>query len=236
MKITLYQMIPELDTDRLLYMAYDHIRCAYGEEFPSHLYEAVYSGEFDAKRLDDIFLIFNHDFPDDYRGRSMSVSDVLEVIKSPDESMFYYCDSPAGYKEIKFDKQKAMLQVQNHDFQNTLIIKQNMRIFFVGENGLEDHFCDKIVLKRCQYSQCQIGYELQMYRGNENKYIKRQFLTKPLFVLTKCNLKMPESVLYNIKDKDGMVIKKSRFSMHSLDILGAVSTWIMRSGFTFENM
>ena len=111
-----------------------------------------------------------------------------------------------------------------------------MRIFFVGENGLEDHFCDKIVLQRCKYSQCQIGYELQMYSGNENKYITRQFLTKPLFVLTKCNLKMPESVLYNIKDKDGMIIKKSRFSMHSLDILGAVSTWIMHSGFTFENI
>ena len=108
--------------------------------------------------------------------------------------------------------------------------------FFVGENGLEDHFCDKIVLQRCKYSQCQIGYELQMYRGNENKCITRQFLTKPLFVLTKCNLKMPESVLYNIKDKDGMIIKKSRFSMHSLDILGAVSTWIIQSGFDFENM
>ena len=165
----------------------------------------------------------------------MSVSDVLEVIKSPTESIFYYCDS-VGYKEIEFDKQKTMLPIQNHDFQNTLIIKQNMRIFFVGENGLEDHFCDKIVLQRCKYSQCQIGYELQMYSGNENKYITRQFPTKPLFVLTKCNLKMPESVLYNIKDKDGMIIKKSRFSMHSLDILGAVSTWIMHSGFTFENI
>lgn len=236
MKITLYQMIIEFDTDRLSFMPLSHIKCAYGDEFPAHLYESVYSGEFDAEHLDDIFCIFNNNFPDDYRGRSMSVSDVVEVIKSQTESVFYYCDSPFGYPEIEFDKRKAMLQIQNHDFQNTLIIKQNMRIFFVGENGLEDHFCDKIVLQRCKYSQCQIGYELQMYRGNENRYITRQFLTKPLLVLTKCNLKMPESVLYNIKDKDGMIIKKSRFSMHSLDILGAVSTWIMHSGFTFENM
>jgi len=235
MKITLYQIIAEFDTDRLMFNNFDYMRIACGNKIPAHLYEAVYSGEFDTERLNDIFYIFNQDFPDDYRGRSMSVSDVLEVIKSPTESVFYYCDS-VGYKEIEFDKQMAMLPIQNHDFQNTLIIKQNMRIFFVGENGLEDHFCDKIVLQRCKYSQCQIGYELQMYRGNENKYITRQFLTKPLFVLTKCNLKMPESVLYNIKDKDGMIIKKSRFSMHSLDILGAVSTWIMHSGFTFENM
>lgn len=235
MKITLYQIIAEFDTDRLMFNSFDYMSIACGNKIPAHLYEAVYSGEFDTERLSDIFYIFNQDFPDDYRGRSMSVSDVLEVIKSPTESVFYYCDS-VGYKEIEFDKQKAMLPIQNHDFQNTLIIKQNMRIFFVGENGLEDHFCDKIVLKRCKYSQCQIGYELQMYRGNENKYITRQFLTKPLFVLTKCNLKMPESVLYNIKDTDGVIIKKSRFSMHSLDILGAVSTWIMHSGFTFENM
>ncbi len=235
MKITLYQIIAEFDTDRLMFNSFDYMRIACGNKIPAHLYEAVYSGDFDTERLSDIFYVFNQDFPDDYRGRSMSVSDVLEVIKSPTESVFYYCDS-VGYKEIEFDKQKAMLPIQNHDFQNTLIIKQNMRIFFVGENGLEDHFCDKIVLQRCKYSQCQIGYELQMYRGNENKYITRQFLTKPLFVLTKCNLKMPESVLYNIKDKDGVIIKKSRFSMHSLDILGAVSTWIMHSGFTFENM
>lgn len=236
MKITLYQMICEFDTDRLCFMPLSHIKCAYGDGFPAHLYESVYSGEFEAEHLDDIFYIFNQAFPDDFRGRSMSVSDVVEVIKSPTESAFYYCDTPFGYPEIEFDKEKAMLPIQNHDFQNTLIIKQNMRIFFVGENGLEDHFCDKIVLQRCKYSQCQIGYELQMHHGNTNKYITRQFLTKPLFVLTKCNLKMPESVLYNIKDKDGMIIKKSRFPMHSLDILGAVSTWIMHSGFTFENM
>ena len=235
MKITLYQIIAEFDTDRLMFNNFDYMRIACGNKIPAHLYEAVYSGEFDTERLDDIFYIFNQDFPDDYRGRSMSVSDVLEIIKSPTESVFYYCDS-VGYKEIEFDKQKTMLPIQNHDFQNTLIIKQNMRIFFVGENGLEDHFCDKIVLQRCKYSQCQIGYELQMHHGNTNKYITRQFLTKPLFVLTKCNLKMPESVLYNIKDKDGMIIKKSRFPMHSLDILGAVSTWIMHSGFTFETM
>ena len=236
MKITLYQMIPEFDTDRLIFMPLRHIKSAYGDEFPAHLYESVYSGEFDTERLDYIFYIFNQAFPDDYRGRSMSVSDVVEVIKSPTESVFYYCDLSCGYPEIEFDKQKAMLPIQNHDFQNTLIIKQNMRIFFIGENGFEDHFCDKIVLKRCKYSQCQIGYELQMYRGNKNKFTTRQFLSKPLFVLTKCNLQMPESVLYNVKDKDGMIIKKSHFSMHSLDILGAVSTWIMHSGFTFENM
>lgn len=185
-----------------------------------HLYESVYSGEFEAEHLDDIFYIFNQAFPDDFRGRSMSVSDVVEVIKSPTESAFYYCDTPFGYPEIEFDKEKAMLPIQNHDFQNTLIIKQNMRIFFVGENGLEDHFCDKIVLQRCKYSQCQIGYELQMHHGNTNKYITRQFLTKPLFVLTKCNLKMPESVLYNIKDKDGMIIKKAVFLCTVLIFLG----------------
>lgn len=235
MKIALYQIIPEFDTDRLMFNNFDYMHAAYGKELPAHLYEQVFCGEVEANYLEIVFAIFNTNFPKDYRGRSMSVSDVLEVVETSQKSKFYYCDS-VGFKEVEFDKNKAMLPIQNHDFQNTLIIKQNMRIFFVGENGLEDHFCDKIVLQRCRYSQCQIGYELQMYRGNTNKYITRQFLTKPLFVLTKCNLKMPDSVLYNIKDKDGMIIKKSRFSMHSLDILGAVSTWIMRSGFTFENM
>ena len=235
MKITLYQIIPELDTDRLMFNNFDYMRIAYGNKIPAHLYESVYSGEFDTERLEDIFYIFNQDFPDDYRGRSMSVSDVLEVIKSPTESVFYYCDS-VGYKEIEFDKQKAMLQIQNHDFQNTLIIKENLRIFFISNNGLEDHTCSKIVLRRCKFSESQLGYELELFPRFEEKSIKRHFPNKPLFVLTKCLLRLPENLLYEIKDQNGLIIKKSRYLAHSLDILGAVSTWIIQCGFTFENM
>ena len=234
MKIALYQIIPEFDTDRLMFNSYDYMRIAFGEELPAHLYEQVFTGEVEANYIEMVFAIFNTHLPENYRGRSMSVSDVLEVIESPEKSKFYYCDS-IGFKEVQFDKSKAMLEIQNHDFQNTLKITENVRVFFVGNNGLEDHFCTKLILQRCKYSQCQLGYEIKFWVSGDDHPKTRQFPTKPLMVLTKCNLKMPDNVLYNCKIEEGIETKKLKFHSMSLDILGAVSTWIMRSGFTFEN-
>ena len=65
------------------------------------IYEKVFEGDLDCETLEDVFSIFNLDFPDGYAGRSMSVSDVVEVVKGSDsvESAFYYCN-PAGFTRI----------------------------------------------------------------------------------------------------------------------------------------
>lgn len=107
MKVALYQIIPEFDTDRLMFNNLDYMHAAYGKELPSHLYEQVFCGEVEANYLEIVFAIFNTNFPKDYRGRSMSVSDVLEVMENPQESKFYYCDS-VGFKEVEFDKNKTI--------------------------------------------------------------------------------------------------------------------------------
>lgn len=232
MKITLYQIIPEFDTDRLTFQPLSFMRCAYGESLPAHMYEAVYSGKFDTEDLEDMFYIFNQDFPADYRGRSMSVSDIIEVIKSPSESEFYYCDR-FRFKEIEFDKSKAMMQIQNHDFQNTLKIKQDVRVFFIGDNGLEDHSCTKLVLQRCRYSQTQLGYDLKLFEFGEDYPSSHQFLEKPLIVVTKCTLRLPENLF---TDKEGIITKHHRYPVHSLEVLGLISDWITKCGFTFENL
>lgn len=232
MKITLYQIIPELDTDRLMFNNLRYMQIASGKDIPAHIYEAVYSGDVETDDVEGVFGTFNTDFPKDYRGRSMSVSDVLEVVESPHMSKFYYCDS-VGFKEIEFDKSKSMMQIQNHDFQNTLKIKQDVRVFFIGNLGLEDHFCTKLVLQRCRYSECQLGYEIQFWVPGDAHPHTRQFLTKPLLVLTQCRLRFPDNLLV---DKKGALIEKSKHTAHSIDILGIVSTWIVQSGYSFENL
>ena len=62
-------------------------------------YEVVYEGEleeYDAEyALELLFSYFNLNFAKDYKGRSMSISDVVEI-----EGKYYYCD-PIGFKEIK---------------------------------------------------------------------------------------------------------------------------------------
>lgn len=232
MKIALYQIIPELDTDRLMFNNLEYMHAAYGDKLPAHLYEQVFCGEVEANYLEIVFAIFNTKFPQGYRGRSMSVSDVLEVIESPQESKFYYCNS-VGFTEVEFDKNKAMMEIQNHDFQNTLKIKQDVRVFFIGNNGLEDHFCSKQILQRCRYSECQLGYEIKFWVPGDAHPHSRQFLSKPLLVLTQCNLQLPDNLLMKKLNAD---TEKSRFQNHSLDILGEVSTWILHSGFAFENL
>jgi hypothetical protein len=55
-------------------------------------YEVVYEGEIEGTHpevvLDRLFEIFNIKHPEDYRGHSLSVSDVVEL-----DGVDYYCDS-----------------------------------------------------------------------------------------------------------------------------------------------
>lgn len=60
-------------------------------------YDKVYSGSTDAKAsadevLESLFIKFNLHFPSDYRGRSMSVSDVV-VLNENGTDRAYFCDS-----------------------------------------------------------------------------------------------------------------------------------------------
>lgn len=62
-------------------------------------YEVVYEDEVgsvdDEDTLESLFYIFNADRPEDFKGRSMSVSDVIEL-----DGKYYYTDI-VGFKEIK---------------------------------------------------------------------------------------------------------------------------------------
>lgn len=70
-------------------------------EFSITHYHNVYSGEMEQKNiLDNLYEKFNIDRPDDFRGHSLSVSDVI-ALKGDDKDhwRWYYCDS-FGWKEI----------------------------------------------------------------------------------------------------------------------------------------
>ena len=55
----------------------------------------------DAGTLEEVYQMFNLDHPDGYRGRSLSVSDVVEVV-GEEKSPFHFCDS-IGFREVDFD-------------------------------------------------------------------------------------------------------------------------------------
>lgn len=98
MKIKVYQINSDRDTNRLAFMSHEFVM-QYG--WSPKLYDKVFDGEIPGNNLDDIYRELNIGVkPEDYKGHSLSVSDVCEIIKE-NESKFYYCDS-FGWVEIDF--------------------------------------------------------------------------------------------------------------------------------------
>lgn len=56
--------------------------------------------------LEQIFIRYNDDMPDDYHGRSVSPSDVIELYDD-ERRQYFYCDS-AGFAEVKFSPMLAL--------------------------------------------------------------------------------------------------------------------------------
>lgn len=77
------------------------------ENFTLKDYKKVWSGEEPSDKPNEILLEelwekFNIDHPVGYQGRSVSMSDVIELIRN-DFSYFYYCDT-FGWEQIEFIK------------------------------------------------------------------------------------------------------------------------------------
>ena len=53
----------------------------------------------DLQVLEELFALYNWIPPSDYKGRSLSVSDVIEIVRK-EGSKYYYCDC-LGWKEIE---------------------------------------------------------------------------------------------------------------------------------------
>lgn len=104
MKIRIYQIDLDLDINRLAFLPYEYIQTKQNSPaVDAEIYRRVYEGSIEANNLEDVYRIFNIDRPKDYKGRSLSVSDVVEIVGAESkESGFYYCDS-IGFRKIEFD-------------------------------------------------------------------------------------------------------------------------------------
>ena len=106
MKIRIFQIDVKRDAEGVAFCGLVTLKKRTGRSEPDgSCYDPVYEGEVDACDLEDVYDIFNCDLPEDYEGRSMSVSDVVEVAESGDSDVepgFYYCDT-IGFEEVKFD-------------------------------------------------------------------------------------------------------------------------------------
>ena len=113
MKIRIYQIDLEKDSERLAFESLSHLERIRGSrEVNSAIYQLTYDGSVECGDLEGVFHIFNMAHPEDYRGRSLSVSDVVEVIESDSvDSGFYYCDS-IGFEKIVFTPTEVLFPAQ----------------------------------------------------------------------------------------------------------------------------
>ena len=108
MKIRIYQINMDRDLNRVAFCGHDELERYQGsQEIDSMIYDKVFEGAVEASTLEDVYRIFNLQHPPEYRGRSLSVSDIVEVVDGGTaEPGFHYCDS-IGFRKVDFQPQQA---------------------------------------------------------------------------------------------------------------------------------
>ena len=104
-EFSIYQINMDRDSDNVCFFGTDTLeKIQHSKEVNAAIYDRVYDGKLDCQSLDAIYEKFNIGHPNDYTGRSLSVSDVVEIKESDAiDPGFYFVDS-IGFKAIPFDK------------------------------------------------------------------------------------------------------------------------------------
>ena len=108
MKYEIYQLKRSDETTDLRFMSYDWL-VRKGRKPEIKDYDKMYEGNIDLESsflpaAEFLYYKFNLSIPEDFRGHSLSVSDIV-VILDGDEKGCYYCDSVGfvtlhGFKEV----------------------------------------------------------------------------------------------------------------------------------------
>ena len=107
MEIAVYQINMERDTDRVAFASLEYLEKYQGSPgINSALYDRVYEGDVNCSGLESVFRLLNMEHPLDYGGRSLSVSDIVEVKSGPMEPGFYFCDS-FSFQRVNFHPELA---------------------------------------------------------------------------------------------------------------------------------
>lgn len=106
--IRIYQIDTDRDCNRVTFEPLERLEQRQGTpEVDASLYDLVFDGAIRTCSLEELYKIFNTERPAGYKGRSMSISDVIEV-EGPEgkSSQFFYCDK-IGFRRIRFESDKG---------------------------------------------------------------------------------------------------------------------------------
>ena len=126
-EFSIYQINTDRDDNRVCFLGLDTLeRFQHSKEVDPALYDPIYDGKLDCNSLEAIYEKFNIDHPADYKGRSLSVSDVVEIRESDTLNPgFYFVDS-IGFNLISFDKSLCKEPVKASDGKiSVLLVEPN---------------------------------------------------------------------------------------------------------------
>ena len=126
-EFSIYQINTDRDNNRVCFLGLDTLeRFQHSKEVDPVLYDRVYDAKLDCNSLETIYEKFNINHPADYKGRSLSVSDVVEIRESDTLNPgFYFVDS-IGFKSISFDKSPCKEPVKASDGKiSVLLVEPN---------------------------------------------------------------------------------------------------------------
>ena len=126
-EFSIYQINTDRDNNRVCFLGLDSLeRFQHSKEVDPALYDRVYDGKLDCNSLETIYEKFNIGHPADYKGRSLSVSDVVEIRESDTLNRgFCFVDS-IGFKSISFDKSLCKEPVKASDGKiSVLLVEPN---------------------------------------------------------------------------------------------------------------
>ncbi|MCR4862252.1 MAG: DUF3849 domain-containing protein [Ruminococcus sp.] len=103
MRIRVFQIDDSRDSKNLMFSSHEAVMKSAGVD--AEIYRQVYGGVVNCSDLEGVFIVCNTDFPAGYYGRSLSVSDVVEICDG-EQKGFYYCDV-VGFQKIDFDISKV---------------------------------------------------------------------------------------------------------------------------------
>ena len=99
--VRIWQLKSDSDLE-LRFRNYDEVLKVSGEPSKNN-YDVVFDGELETNDLESIYTKFNMDHPTDFKGHSLSISDVVELYDE-NSSEFNYVDQ-FGFKAIEFADQ-----------------------------------------------------------------------------------------------------------------------------------
>lgn len=126
-EFSIYQINTDRDNNRVCFLGLDTLeRFQHSKEVDPVLYDRVYDGKLDCNSLETIYEKFNINHPADYKGRSLSVSDVVEIRESDTLNPGFYFVGSIGFKSISFNKSPCKEPVKASDGKiSVLLVEPN---------------------------------------------------------------------------------------------------------------